>query len=204
MAYPLSVNQVATATAKRPSRFSSDTRVGNPVRHDDYTHSGALTAVIWPPNMAIGLQFGPEIQRETFLLTNICPQEPGLNRGIWKNIEQKEQDAWRRHAANCGRWWGQVFRRPTRAAAQWDSRTKFVLGASLWMKTRVANHSAICLHFEESATEGWRYTVVSIDAIEDLTGIDFFTLLPDQVEFAGVRPGRFELVVEWLDDGVRS
>ena len=40
VAYPLSANQVATETAKRPSRFSSDTRVGNPVRHDDYTHSG--------------------------------------------------------------------------------------------------------------------------------------------------------------------
>ena len=75
VAYPLSANQVATETAKRPSRFSSDTRVGNPVRHDDYTHSGFDRGHM-APNMAIGLQFGPEAQRETFLLTNICPQEP--------------------------------------------------------------------------------------------------------------------------------
>ena len=46
VAYPLSVNQVATETTKRPSRFSSDTRGGNTDRHDDYTHSG-LTAAIW-------------------------------------------------------------------------------------------------------------------------------------------------------------
>ena len=51
VAYPLSVNQVATETTKRPSRFSSDTRVGNPVRHDDYTHSGFDRGHM-APNMA--------------------------------------------------------------------------------------------------------------------------------------------------------
>ena len=183
VAYPLSANQVATETAKRPSRFSSDTRVGNPVRHDDYTHSGFDRGHM-APNMAIGLQFGPQAQRETFLLTNICPQEPSLNRGIWKNIEQKEQDAWRRQCCELWTMVGPVFR-PTDPALPSGIRVP----SSYWRITLDEDPGrqslrAICLHFEESATEGWRYTVVSIDAIEDLTGIDFFTLLPDEVELA--------------------
>lgn len=39
------------------------------------------------PNYAINSQFGRVAQFETFLMSNIVPQQSAMNRGIWKNLE---------------------------------------------------------------------------------------------------------------------
>lgn len=39
------------------------------------------------PNAAINKQFGKLSQMETFLMSNICPQKAGLNRGVWAKLE---------------------------------------------------------------------------------------------------------------------
>ena len=42
------------------------------------------------PNYAIGTRYGHEAQRETFLMSNITPQSPNLNRIWWRLLEEKE------------------------------------------------------------------------------------------------------------------
>jgi len=39
------------------------------------------------PNAAINRQFGKLSQMETFIMSNICPQKGGLNRGVWQKLE---------------------------------------------------------------------------------------------------------------------
>ncbi len=76
-------------SAKRPSRFSTDTRTASRVSHDDYTGSGYDRGHM-APNYAIATRYGAEAQRETFLLSNIIPQSPNLNRIWWRLLEEKE------------------------------------------------------------------------------------------------------------------
>lgn len=76
---------------KRPSRFNDDKRSLVRVKHDDYTGSGYDRGHL-APNYAIAKVYGREAQLETFLMTNISPQTPNLNRKIWQRIEQSAMD----------------------------------------------------------------------------------------------------------------
>ena len=40
------------------------------------------------PNYLIATRYGKVAQRETFLMSNIVPQTPELNRGPWRILEQ--------------------------------------------------------------------------------------------------------------------
>ncbi len=71
----------------RPSRFLIDDRTENRISHDDYTHSGYDRGHM-APNFAIVSRFGADAQRETFLMTNIVPQRPSLNRHWWQRLER--------------------------------------------------------------------------------------------------------------------
>jgi len=71
----------------RPSRFSTDYRTDAQVSHDDYTNSGYDRGHM-APNAAIDYCYGQDAQRETFLMSNICPQTPTLNRGVWASLEE--------------------------------------------------------------------------------------------------------------------
>ena len=46
------------------------------------------------PNYAIATRFGTEAQKDTFYMSNISPQKPGLNRGPWREIEHRIADLW--------------------------------------------------------------------------------------------------------------
>ena len=80
---------------REPSwRFAEDSRVPIPrACHDDYTHSGYDRGHMVP---AADRSASTKAMRQTFLMTNVCPQAPALNRGAWKKIE----DACRRYVRN--------------------------------------------------------------------------------------------------------
>ena len=73
---------------KRPSKFKIDRRTEARISHNDYTHSGYDRGHM-APNYAIATRYGREAQLQTFLMSNICPQTPQLNRQIWKRLEQR-------------------------------------------------------------------------------------------------------------------
>jgi DNA/RNA endonuclease G (NUC1) len=181
VAYRLGADQVTTTAAKRPSRFSADVRVDNPVRHDDYTHSGFDRGHM-APNRAIGLQHGVNAQRETFLLTNICPQTPNLNRGIWKSIEAREQNKWRVDYCEIWTMVGPVF---SKSDPQIDSGIQ--IPQSYWRLTvdeapESSTIRCVATLFSEQPDGTWAYRLATVDEVEVLTGIDFFTEIPDVVE----------------------
>ena len=72
---------------KRPSssRFREDTRVPRPrATHDDYTRSGFDRGHMCP---AADRSSSRQAMDETFIMTNVTPQAPALNRGAWKRLE---------------------------------------------------------------------------------------------------------------------
>lgn len=76
---------------ERPYDFRIDLRTDSKVSHDDYTGSGFDRGHM-APNAAMLAQYGQMAQLETYLLSNICPQTPSLNRGIWQRLEAKIRD----------------------------------------------------------------------------------------------------------------
>lgn len=74
-------------THPRPGRFLIDERSEIRISHDDYTHSGYDRGHM-APNFAIVTRFGTDAQRETFMMTNIIPQKPSLNRHWWARLER--------------------------------------------------------------------------------------------------------------------
>ncbi len=81
----------STDGGERPQRFSVDERTEAKVSHNDYTRTGYDRGHI-SPNHAIETRYGREAQLQTFLMSNICPQKPDLNRKIWRLLEQKIAD----------------------------------------------------------------------------------------------------------------
>jgi len=78
-------------TLPRPSKFMVDERTDAKVKSSDYTGSGYDRGHM-APNHAIATRYGEEAQIETFLMSNICPQRPNLNRKVWEHLEATEAD----------------------------------------------------------------------------------------------------------------
>ena len=71
---------------RRPS-FSKDRNVASAPAPEAY-RGARYDRGHMVPNHAIATRFGPDEQRKTFLMTNIAPQSPALNRGPWREMEQ--------------------------------------------------------------------------------------------------------------------
>lgn len=97
---PISADWVCAAhfmggTKREPSwRFTEDTRCPLPrATHNDYTRSGYDRGHLVP---AADRSVSISSMKSTFVMSNVCPQVPSLNRGEWKRIE----DGCRSYARN--------------------------------------------------------------------------------------------------------
>lgn len=86
VAYHLKSGESGT-TSERPEMFVMDSRTRARIDHFDYSNSGYDRGHM-APNYAIDLVYGAQAQKETFLMSNIVPQQPELNQGPWKGIEK--------------------------------------------------------------------------------------------------------------------
>jgi endonuclease G, mitochondrial len=85
VSYTLSRAQTL-ACAPRPDRFEPDPalRPHQRAHVSDYRRSGYDQGHMAPN---ADLSWDPQVQRESFYLSNIAPQLPGLNRGLWRELE---------------------------------------------------------------------------------------------------------------------
>ena len=178
------VHDVETLEApKRPEEFRTDTRTAVRVEPSDYTRSGYDRGHL-APNYAIATRYGRTAQEETFLMSNIVPQRHALNAGLWKSLEQKIAT---NYAARFGEIWviaGPVFgEKPAwlrRRVAVPEGFFMIVVDES---EGRVRAQAFL---FPQEIPERGDLAdfAVSIDEIEQRTGLDFLSDLPDDVEDA--------------------
>jgi endonuclease G len=85
VSYTLSRAQTL-ACAPRPDRFEPEPMLRPRQRADlsDYRRSGYDQGHMAPN---ADLSWDPQVQRESFYLSNIAPQLPALNRGLWRELE---------------------------------------------------------------------------------------------------------------------
>ena len=161
---------------KRPN-FQKDKGVASSPQPKDYANSGYDRGHM-APNHAIATRFGPEIQRRTFQMTNVAPQRPGLNRGPWREMEQRISELW---TSAYGEIWVIVGTVPP---APGQSRSK--LGQTdinvpeqfyMVIASQTEDSVRMLAVLMNQNARRWDFPVhniVSVDEIEKLTGLDFF------------------------------
>lgn len=85
VAYSVTRNQVKHDSAIRKNYFKPDKLVKTKTAYpDDYKKSGYDRGHLAPADI---FDYNQKYMNETFLMSNIVPQLPRFNRGVWKRIE---------------------------------------------------------------------------------------------------------------------
>jgi endonuclease G len=170
---------------KRIRKFSVDERTCAKVSHSDYTHSGYSRGHM-APSYNIFSRYGREAQKQTYLMSNVCPQLQWLNGGPWNELESRiaRTENWARQ--RCGLWIitgpvyeGDVEKLPSGVEIP-DAFFKIVLdideeAGNIYVLSFLMTHG-------KKHNKPLREYLVSVDNIELLTGLDFFHALEDDVE----------------------
>ncbi len=179
VAYELTPEETS-GPAKRYNRFVPDPEVPyhETATTDDYKHSGFDRGHMAP---AGDMKWSETAMQESFYLSNICPQHPTLNRGIWKRLE----DLVRRQAATRGSVY--VVCGPLAADSFPRIGENGVTVPHGFFKAllQYANGrwAAVAFTFDNGGSDKpLPDHTLSIDELEILTGIDFFPALPDSIE----------------------
>ena len=165
---------------ERPKgEFLTDDRTQARVTHHDFTGSGFDRGHM-TPNNAIARCYGEEAQKETFLLSNICPQAPALNQKVWEHLEVREIT----YADDLGEIWvvdGPVFADQNGGTTR-TLRSGIAVPAAFY-KICLEDHAgvphafAVIMPQTVKGTELPQQYLVSISEIENDTGLTFFPTL---------------------------
>lgn len=197
VSYRLTPLPVGITPLKRPSHFLSDWRSFTRISHDDYVDSGYDRGHM-APNHAISVLYGRAAQRDTFLMTNVTPQQAALNQKLWERLEEVELD----HFTRLGEIWvltGPIFDdQIERLPSAWrveipDAFYKVYAAPQAHAAPRLL---AFIMPQRVRGNEPLDRYLVSVDKVEQLTGLDFFPELPlsiaGQIE-AEINPAPWDL-----------
>lgn len=162
---------------KRSNEFMPDPTIANSPTKLDYNQSGYDRGHMAP---AADMKFSKVAMEECFYMTNMSPQEPAFNRGIWKDLEEDIR-GWASKIAGIYIVTGALFEQDKRI-----KRAKITVPSHFYkiLYTPTENEPrmiAFLLPNGEGSKPMCKYAV-SVDDIEQCTGIDFFAQLPNETE----------------------
>ena len=143
---------------------------------NDYRGSGYDRGHLVP---AGDMKYSSVAMLESFYMSNISPQNPSFNRGIWKRLE------------SLVRGWGENFEIYITSAGVLDFNNLGKIGRNgvliphSFYKIIYAPNKNIMIGFLLSNNKHFgdlSSYAVTVDEIESLTGIDFYSDLPDNLE----------------------
>lgn len=172
----------------RTDDFLPDPEVEHPVTTDDYKRSGYDRGHLCP---AADNKWDEQAMRESFYMTNICPQNHNLNGGDWKELEEA-----------CRDWtmkWGKLY--VVAGPVLYDGAHKRigesrVVVPDAFFKVVLCPEPLKAIGFVYRNAAGSRPMVEyarSVDEVERITGMDFFPALPDSLE------NRVEAACQWSE-----
>ncbi len=168
-------------THQRPFGFRVDRRTDARVNHDAYTRSGYDRGHL-APNYAIVTRYGRSAQLETFYMSNIIPQRPKLNRQVWRRLEEKVAKRWANDFEEVWIVTGPVFdneREALQSGVEIPDACYKIVADELNGQLRVL---AFIIPQDVDSRAPLESFLVSVDAVESATGIDFFCGLDDAIE----------------------
>lgn len=176
--YKLNSSQL-DPTVKRKNNFRKDPKIiKNSADLNDYKNSGYDRGHLAP---AADMKYNSDSMSESFYLSNVSPQSANFNRSIWKKIEEQIRD------------WSYMYGELiiiTGPILQCENFGK--IGANRvtipkWYYKVVIDpdnykrNLAILIENTASSNSIKNY-VITIDQLEEFSGINFFYRLPDLIE----------------------
>ncbi len=126
-------------------------------------------------------KWSQEAMEESFLLTNICPQNPKLNKYEWNRLESQCRD-WAKEYGGVYVACGPIFSAGSKKTIG-ENRVKVPTAFFKVVLCTVGTPKAIGFIYQNIGDkQDYRSCVRSVDEIEALTGYDFFHLLDDATE----------------------
>jgi endonuclease G len=178
VAYELESSHIKSGNFKRPYFVEDPLIKTKSASYRNYKNSGYNKGHLCP---AGDRKFSKEAFDETFLMSNVTPQTYQFNSGIWNRLEQKV------------RYWAKKHKKLYVVTGGILEPNLKTIGSE---KVAVPKHFyKIILDYQEpeikaiaflmphkNSEKGLYQFVVSIDEIEQKTGIDFFPELEDSIE----------------------
>lgn len=178
VAYELKESQLSSVNHKRPY-FEIDKAVKTGAANwRNYKKSGYDRGHLCP---AGDRRFSKEAHDETFLTSNISPQNHAFNAGVWNRLEQKVR-YWAKKNKGVFVITGGVLKNGLNSIGDENVSVPEQFYKVLLDNTKgEIKILAFLLPHEDSKFPLYKF-VVSVDTIESLTGIDFFPQLEDNIE----------------------
>lgn len=165
---------------ERTNKFLPDPELPEPrVTTSDYTRSGYDRGHMAP---AADMKWSRQAMKESFYMSNICPQNRKLNRDDWGDLEE-----------SCRKWAEKYGTVHIACGPIYDTKSPKRIG-----KNRVAvpdrffkvvliynrkNPMAMGFLFDNKAHhQNLKNYMVTVDKVEEETGLDFFPKVPDSIE----------------------
>lgn len=163
-------------SVSRTNDYRADPRLKDPVTRNDYRSSGYDRGHLVP---AADRKNSHESMSETFYMTNMTPQHPSFNRGIWLSLERhlrklvvKYGDAIIISAPHLH----QGLRKFQKGMSLPDEHYKIIFWPTL--------NKAFAYLIPNESARGRKISdfQVTINSLEELTQLDFFSSLDDRIE----------------------
>lgn len=179
VAYELTDNEV-NGTEERSDKFVPDPMVPKyeTAYTEDYKNSGYDRGHMAP---AADMKWDVQAMRESFYMSNICPQLHNLNAGVWKDLEEQVRDLAEQKGSIyvvCG---------PIVSADYQTIGDNNVVVPSAFFKVLLQNdngkiHTIGFIYENKSGKKPMSSYARTVDEVEEITGFDFFPALPDDIE----------------------
>ncbi|HKX87102.1 MAG TPA: DNA/RNA non-specific endonuclease [Flavobacterium sp.] len=178
VAYELKKSDIIYSNHKRPY-FIDDPKVNTgSASWKNYIRSGYDRGHLCP---AGDRRFSKKAFDETFYTSNITPQRNDFNAGIWNRLEQKTR-YWAKKYDGLYVVTGGVLSPKLKSIGKEDVSVPEYFYKVLIDKSS-GKYKAIGFLVPHKESDNALYTyVVPIDTIEKMTGLDFFSKLPDAIE----------------------
>lgn len=176
--YVLNSNQLNSST-ERKNNFRPDNKVKtSSAQLYDYKGSGYDRGHLAP---ATDMKYNTISMSESFFMSNMSPQSPSFNRGIWKKIEKQFRD-WSYKYGELVIITGPVLKGENYGSIGYNKVTipKWYYKVAIDPSNYERNLAILIENKGSSASI--KSFVVTIDYLEEFSGLDFFHNLSDEIE----------------------
>ncbi|MEQ8906403.1 DNA/RNA non-specific endonuclease [Ekhidna sp.] len=178
VAYELTSDELV-ARFERTDNFREDPEVSTgSASLSDYKGSGYDRGHLAP---AADMSFSSTAMTESFYLSNMSPQVPGFNRGVWKRLEEQVR-SWAESKGSIYVVTGSII-----SSSDLEIGVNGVEIPSQYYKVLLDEESQQAIGFvlkNESSSGELLSFAVTVDEVELLTSLDFFSQLDDSLEEA--------------------
>lgn len=164
----------------RYDRFKPDPMVpqGATATTNDYKYSGYDRGHMAP---AADMKWDEQVMKESFYLSNICPQNPNLNGGVWKDLEEQVRDL----ASQKGKIFvvcGPIVNDMSNTIGENKVVVPQAFYKVLLQEENGKVHTIGFVYENVSGRKPMSTYAMTVDEVEKLTNIDFFPSLPNKIE----------------------